>query len=64
MPFVDRAQAGALAGLAITADILMSLAIDHFGLLRMEVHPKNPGGPPEHCSWSLESSRSLPFEGV
>lgn len=41
--FVDRVGAGAFAGLTITANILMSLAIDHFGLLRMEVHSMNPG---------------------
>jgi bacterial/archaeal transporter family-2 protein len=41
--FVDRVGAGAFASLTITANILMSLAIDHFGLLRMEVHSMNPG---------------------
>ena len=41
--FVDRVGAGAFAGLTITANILMSLAIDHFGLLRMEVHSMNLG---------------------
>jgi bacterial/archaeal transporter family-2 protein len=41
--FVDRIGAGAFAGLTITANILMSLAIDHFGLLRMEVHSMNLG---------------------
>ncbi len=41
--FVDRVGAGAFAGLTITANILMSLAIDHFGLLRMEIHAMNPG---------------------
>lgn len=39
--FVDTAGAGAFAGLTITANILMSLAIDHFGLFRMEVHQLN-----------------------
>lgn len=39
--FVDRVGAGAFAGLTITANILMSLAIDHWGLLRMAQHPMN-----------------------
>lgn len=39
--FVNRVGAGPFAGLTITANILMSLAIDHFGLLRMEVHSMN-----------------------
>jgi transporter family-2 protein len=37
--FVNRVGAGPLAALTITANILMSLAIDHFGLLRMAPHP-------------------------
>ena len=37
--FVDRVGAGTFAGLTITANILMSLAIDQWGLLRMEPHP-------------------------
>jgi transporter family-2 protein len=37
--FVDRVGAGTFAGLTITANILMSLAIDQFGLLRMPPHP-------------------------
>ena len=36
--FVDKVGAGAYAGLTITANILMSLAIDNFGLFGMEVH--------------------------
>lgn len=36
--FVNKVGAGAFAGLTITANILMSLAIDHFGLFGMEVH--------------------------
>jgi bacterial/archaeal transporter family-2 protein len=40
--FVNRVGAGSFAGLTITANILMSPAIDHFGLLHMEVHPVNP----------------------
>jgi transporter family-2 protein len=40
--FVDRVGAGPFAGLTITENILMSLAIDHFGLLRVRVQPMNP----------------------
>jgi bacterial/archaeal transporter family-2 protein len=39
--FVAKVGAGAFAGLTITANILMSLAIDHFGLFGMPVHPLN-----------------------
>jgi transporter family-2 protein len=41
--FVDRVGAGAFAGLTITANILMSLAIDHFGMLHMEQHSMSWG---------------------
>jgi transporter family-2 protein len=41
--FVDRVGAGALAGLTITANILMSLAIDHFGWLGVSPHPLSSG---------------------
>jgi arsenical pump membrane protein len=36
--FVDKVGAAAFAGLTITANILMSLAIDQFGLFGMPVH--------------------------
>ena len=39
--FVDRVGAGAFAGLTITANILMSLAIDQFGLFGIERHGLN-----------------------
>jgi transporter family-2 protein len=39
--FVSKVGAGAFAGLTITANILMSLAVDHFGLFGMEVHVTN-----------------------
>jgi transporter family-2 protein len=39
--FVDRVGAGAFAGLTITANILMSLAIDHLGMLHRPPHPMN-----------------------
>jgi transporter family-2 protein len=41
--FVDKVGAGTLAGLTITANFLMSLAIDHFGLLRVQAHPLTLG---------------------
>jgi transporter family-2 protein len=41
--FVDRVGAGTFAGLTITANILMSLAIDRFGWFGMEVHALSPG---------------------
>jgi transporter family-2 protein len=39
--FVDKVGAGAFAGLTITANILMSLLIDQFGMFGMEVHHLN-----------------------
>jgi transporter family-2 protein len=39
--FVNKVGAGAFAGLTITANILMSLAIDHFGLFGVEQHSLN-----------------------
>ena len=39
--FVDKVGAGTYAGLTITANILMSLAVDNFGLFGMEVHSLN-----------------------
>src|ERR1700727_135975 len=39
--FVNKVGAGAFAGLTITANILMSLAIDHYGLFGMQIHPLN-----------------------
>jgi transporter family-2 protein len=41
--FVDKVGAGTFAGLTITANILMSLAIDKFGLFGMQVHPLSLG---------------------
>ena len=37
--FVEKVGAGAFAGLTITANILMSLAIDHFGWFGVSQHP-------------------------
>jgi transporter family-2 protein len=39
--FVDRVGAGTFAGLTITANVLMSLAVDHFGLFGMPSHALN-----------------------
>ena len=41
--FVDKVGAGAFAGLTITANILMSLAIDHFGWFNLPAHHMNAG---------------------
>jgi bacterial/archaeal transporter family-2 protein len=41
--FVDKVGAGAFAGLTITANILMSLAIDHFGWFDLPAHHMNVG---------------------
>jgi bacterial/archaeal transporter family-2 protein len=41
--FVDRVGAGVFGGLTITANILMSLLVDHFGLFGMAEHSLNLG---------------------
>jgi bacterial/archaeal transporter family-2 protein len=41
--FVQKVGAGTLAGLTITANILMSLVIDKFGLFGMQQHPLSMG---------------------
>jgi transporter family-2 protein len=41
--FVDKVGAGALAGLTITANIVMSLAIDHFGWFGVHQHSLSAG---------------------
>jgi transporter family-2 protein len=41
--FVSTVGAGAFAGLTITANILMSIVIDRFGLFGMPVHELSPG---------------------
>jgi bacterial/archaeal transporter family-2 protein len=41
--FVDKVGAGALAGLTITANILMSLAIDNFGWFGVPERALTPG---------------------
>jgi bacterial/archaeal transporter family-2 protein len=42
--FVQKVGAGAFAGLTITANILMSLAIDNFGWFGVSQHPLSLGG--------------------
>lgn len=39
---IQKLGAGPVNGITITANIIASLAIDHFGLLRMEQHSMNP----------------------
>lgn len=39
---IQKLGAGPVNGITITANIIASLAIDHFGLLRMEQHAMNP----------------------
>ncbi len=41
LTMVDKVGAGPLNGLIITANLLASLAIDHYGFLNMPVHPIN-----------------------
>jgi bacterial/archaeal transporter family-2 protein len=41
--FVGKVGAGAFAGLTITANILMSLAVDPFGMFGMEVNEFSTG---------------------
>jgi bacterial/archaeal transporter family-2 protein len=41
--FVGKVGAGTFAGLTITANILMSLVIDHFGLFGVQQHSIGPG---------------------
>src|ERR1700721_2581764 len=41
--FVGKVGAGAFAGLPITANILMSLVIDKFGLFGMDIHALSVG---------------------
>jgi transporter family-2 protein len=41
--FVGKVGAGAFAGLTITANILISLVIDNFGLFGMETHALSLG---------------------
>ena len=39
LTLVNRVGAGTFVGLTVTAALVMSLAVDHFGWFRMQVHP-------------------------
>ena len=41
LTLVNKVGAGPFMGFTVTAALLMSLAIDHFGWFRMEQHPMN-----------------------
>ena len=41
LTLVNRVGAGLFVGFTVTAALIMSLAIDHFGWLRMDQHPLN-----------------------
>jgi len=41
LKLVGQVGAGTYTGLNVTAALIMSLPIDHFGLLRVEVHQLN-----------------------
>lgn len=41
LAFVNKVGAGPFMGLTVTAALVTSIVIDHFGLFRMEVHPAN-----------------------
>src|ERR1700730_7231222 len=43
LALIDKIGAGPVNGLIITANLLTSLAIDHFGLMNMWVHTLNAG---------------------
>jgi bacterial/archaeal transporter family-2 protein len=41
LTLVNKVGSGPFVGLSVTAALLASLAIDHFGWFRMDVHPLN-----------------------
>ena len=43
LTLVHRVGAGTFMGLTVTAALIMSLLIDHFGWLRVHPHPITPG---------------------
>jgi bacterial/archaeal transporter family-2 protein len=43
LTLVHRIGAGTFIGLTVTAALIMSLVIDHFGWLRVQPHPITPG---------------------
>jgi len=42
LTLVNKVGAGPFTGLTVTAALIASLAIDHFGWFRMQPHPINP----------------------
>ena len=44
LTLVNKVGAGPLVGLTVTACLLASLAIDHFGWFRMDLHPLTLAG--------------------
>lgn len=40
--YVNKVGAGPFMGFTVTASLIASLAIDHFGWFRMDLHPINP----------------------
>jgi transporter family-2 protein len=55
LTLVSRVGAGPFTALTVTAALITSLVIDHFGLLRMEVH---------HCGLSRVIGAALLIAGV
>lgn len=43
LSFVNKVGAGPFMGFTVTAALITSIVIDHFGLFRMDVHPLNIG---------------------
>lgn len=43
LTLVNRVGAGPFVGFTVTAALITSLAVDHFGLFHMPVHSVNPG---------------------
>ena len=52
LTLVNKVGAGTFMGFTVTAALIMSLFIDHFGWLRVDSHPITPGEPLAACSWS------------
>lgn len=42
LTLVNRIGAGTFMGLTVTAALIMSLVVDHFGWLRVDPHPITP----------------------
>ena len=57
--FVDKVGAGPFNGLLITANLMTSLAIDHFGWFHMPEHRTGKGRSQVRRSWQSASHSSL-----